>query len=1047
MTSNYLWKLYLENDAVAFQRLLLEGTLPYTHRSSEASGPSGGSAQRKTSHDDIETTDPQTTLSKHKSILGQTLKGQKETRLSFNAKILREHDAQGRSLLHLAATEPQGLPFLRALLNHTQIDLTHPDLESGWTALHRALYHGNISAARFLLDAEATKIASGAVPGRATLVKTKDHCGQTPFDIFYETIEGREAALEELWKSSQEEIIESDDEDSGEDNVPRVVAKSRFGDGAGDEILAFGSNQNLTLGFGDEDDRQFPERVPLQRPKKLLADLCGKGSYQDLTVVEAFRPLSVLDIQLSKLHSAILTTDPHNNLYICGFGHGGRLGLGDEQLTQFTYKNVSIGDIPYTVSKVALGLDHTVVVLCNGEVWTWGLNQHGQLGYAILGGMRNKTGQSSSIEEAELIQSKPRRVIDIIKKEKIIGCAASRVHTVLYSYDALYVFGKNDGQLGILELFDNSTPPFMPRKVVAGCVTFSAIHMVAATDKSTAVMLKTLDVWVFANHGYTRVIFPILQHSVRMPISPSGVARRGPAANILTKITTGGETLCGLTYLGDVYAANLEDLFKSSGNKNALKKLPLLVAQCVWSHKTHFMAAKDIDVGQDGIIICTESGSVWRRMKRMKINEMHNTMSTSAGIFSGSPILGIDGKAKDYKFSRIAGLTRITLVRSNKFGAYAAIRKDCTIMKTQIQTWMPVKQDTLFTLPVHLQGLHPILDTEAWMKFGIHFPDTTNLKKWKKLISSTSAETCDMTIHAALSDIRIPVHKAIVLARCYILLKILEDFRSKDISGWSTNLIRFTANGGNLQLDIQEDISVVMLLIMEIYAVKHHFLTINRNLCSRVTVLGHALQVVGFDSIPKTSGVDLSEALRDPLYIIHGDMIVQLADGEQMRAYSTLLRLKSPFFETLFKGNANGGWITSRIEQMKASGETAVRVDMSHIKRQVFQLILCHLYSGKVDLLQKLKVVEDVNEYLDLILDVLAVANELMLEELSTICQQVIGSYGKFRVLCSQTYFRLTQSSEHKKCKSAPECRCSLFTKEFQEYVFTLYLFQFGDDA
>ena len=964
--------------------------------------------QKRTSHDDVETTDPQAAPLKQKSIVGQILKGQKDIRLSFNAKTLREYDAQGRTLLHLAATEPQGLPFLRALLSHSQIDLIHPDLESGWTALHRALYHGNIGAARLLLDAEATKIASGGFPGRASLVKSKDHCGETPFDLLYETIAGREAALGESWMSGQDGTIESDDvgaEDSDEDNHPRVAAKSLLEGGAGDEVLAFGSNQNLTLGFGDEDDRQFPEKVPLQRPNKILADLCGKGSYQDLTVAEAFRPLSVRDIQLSKLHSAILTTDPYNNLYICGFGHGGRLGLGGEQLTQFTYKNVSIGDMLYTVSKVALGLDHTVVVLCNGEVWTWGLNQHGQLGYATTGGMRNKTGQGCSpIEEAELIQSTPRRVIDVIKKEKIIGCAASRIHTVLYSHDTLYVFGRNDGQLGILDLFDNSTPPFVPRKVVAGCVAFSVIHMVAATDKSTVVMLKTLDVWVFANHGYTRVMFPILHHSVRMPISPSRVARRGPKANLLTKITTGGETLCGLTCLGDVYVVNLEDLFWSSGNKNALKKLTPPIAQCVWSHKTHFMAAKDIDVGQDGIIICTESGSVWRRMKRMRVNEMHNTVSASTGIFSGSPQLGIDGKAKDYKFSRIAGLTRITLVRSNKFGAYAAIRKDCTIMKTQIQAWIPVKHNLLPTFPAHLQGLHPILDTKTWVNFGNGFPDPSNLKRWKKLISSMGTETCDMTIYATLSDIKTPVHKAIILARCFVLPKILEDFVRNGISKWSTKLIRLTANGGNLQLDIQEDICVVMLLIMEIYAVKHNFLT-NRNLRNRVTVIGHALQIFGSSHVPKASceigsEVDLSEALENPLYTAHGDMIVQLADGEQMRAYSTLLRLKSPFFETLFKGNANGGWISSRIQQMKASGETAVKVDMTHIRRQVFQMVLCHIYSGKVDLLQNLKVVEDVNEYLEFVLDVLAFSDELMLKELSTICQQVIGSYGKFRVFC-----------------------------------------------
>ncbi len=38
----------------------------------------------------------------------------------------------------------------------------------------------------------------------------------------------------------------------------------------GDEIFAFGSNKNISLGFSDHDDRQFPERVFLKRPESLI---------------------------------------------------------------------------------------------------------------------------------------------------------------------------------------------------------------------------------------------------------------------------------------------------------------------------------------------------------------------------------------------------------------------------------------------------------------------------------------------------------------------------------------------------------------------------------------------------------------------------------------------------------------------------------------------------------------------------------------------------------------------------------------------------------
>lgn len=1027
MSSNYLWKLYLENDAEAFQRLLLEGTPPPTHRESHQGAVGGPGLDMKTSHEDIDGKSIIGTSTKSSNSTGQSLKRQKETRLVFNRQALRDYDARGRSLIHLAATEYDGIPFLRALLRSSQLDLTHPDLESGWTALHRALYHGNITAARLLLDTEAAKIAAGGVPGGATLVKTKDHSGESPFELFYATIERCEAALHRVWEIYQQQIVDvngSDLEaaDDSQDDVfswrSREVAREKdklLKSRAGDEIFAFGSNKNLTLGFGDEDDRQFPERVPLQRPQQLLAELSGKDSYDDLNTFEAFKPLGIQDIQLSKLHSAIITSDPHNNLYTCGFGHGGRLGLGDDQLTQFTYKHVSIGDKPYSVSKVSLGLDHTVVVLRNGEVWTWGLSKHGQLGYAtgktaLAGGSdghakNKKTGQGhSGLEEAELIQPTPRRVVDNIKRENIIGCAASRIHTVLHTHDTLYVFGKNEGQLGILEASDLSTPAWAPKKVVAGFLADHTIHLVAATDKCTAVMLETHDVWLFASHGYTRVIFPIQRfftdpNTVSFPVAN----KRGNEPNYITKITIGGEIICGLTRMGDVYIVNIGESFKSSCNSTSGGKLSLPAAQRVWSRKKGPMAAKDVDVDQDGsIIICTESGSVWRRIKRTKANGSLNSPTTSIGSGGATPFV-IEGKSKDYKFSRLPGLTRIISVRSNKFGAYAAIRKDCTIMQTHLQAESLKLAPDNQRIPCspNLRGLHPIFNAKSWFKYDTYFPDT-NLKTWRKMLESIDTETCDMTIHSVNSDLNVPVHKAILLARCNILPKKLEELGNQGQLEWGSGMFKMTIDEHGLQLDIKEDFAPVLSLIIDIYAVRVLGYTFNeRKVPNRVAALGHALQVMGYD-LPSintynwNADVDLTEALRDPLYTAHGDTIIQLAGGYEVRVYSALLRLKSPFFETLFKGGANGRWVAARVKDMKAAGETAIRVDMTHIPLEIFQIVLDYIYSGRDVLLQQVRWFPDVDAYLDFVLDVLAVADELMLDELSIDCQRVIGLYGEY---------------------------------------------------
>jgi ankyrin repeat protein len=58
-------------------------------------------------------------------------------------------DWLGRTVLHLAcaASARASTEYVRMLLAHPRIDLNLQDAESHWTALHRALYNGNITAA------------------------------------------------------------------------------------------------------------------------------------------------------------------------------------------------------------------------------------------------------------------------------------------------------------------------------------------------------------------------------------------------------------------------------------------------------------------------------------------------------------------------------------------------------------------------------------------------------------------------------------------------------------------------------------------------------------------------------------------------------------------------------------------------------------------------------------------------------------------------------------------------------------------------------------
>ena len=84
------------------------------------------------------------------------------------------------SVLHLAAstTTPQAYTFLTTLLKNPNISVNLQDHESGQTALHRALYVGNIRAARDLLLRNDFDVS------------IKDIEGLTAFDLYNGTVEG-----------------------------------------------------------------------------------------------------------------------------------------------------------------------------------------------------------------------------------------------------------------------------------------------------------------------------------------------------------------------------------------------------------------------------------------------------------------------------------------------------------------------------------------------------------------------------------------------------------------------------------------------------------------------------------------------------------------------------------------------------------------------------------------------------------------------------------------------------------------------------------------
>jgi inhibitor of Bruton tyrosine kinase len=408
--SHLLWKYYLEDNVDRFRSLLANGytTSPYASKShGGGAGQSGSLGAIGGSPGAALGTSPRATMKNRKSSgFGYGGPGMRNQNNVLGRMELNSRDQSGLTILHRAVSSAgaNAVAFALALIENPSVDIYIQDLENGWTALHRALYFGNITIARALMERDSKDSMGQGVNNAVfrvnAVIKIKDHEGNSAFDVYNATIARR--ALEH--RSHSETVSAYDDEDDDSEGVrSRGSDNLAFGSIDADEIFAFGSNKNLTLGFGDGDDRQHPEKINLKRPDHLLyrfhcehlhsryeaGEAAGKVPYapvtsvSDLPALTRNRPIIIQDVTLSKLHSAILTTDPESNLYMCGFGPGGRLGTGDEQ-TSFNYVCVEGGGLAgKKIVAFALGQNHSMAVSSEGEVFTWGTNTWGQLGYTL----------------------------------------------------------------------------------------------------------------------------------------------------------------------------------------------------------------------------------------------------------------------------------------------------------------------------------------------------------------------------------------------------------------------------------------------------------------------------------------------------------------------------------------------------------------------------------------------------------------------------------------------------------------------------------------
>ncbi|KAK6942474.1 Ankyrin repeat [Dillenia turbinata] len=296
--------------------------------------------------------------------------------LKKNSGNVNARNPFGLTLLHIA-TWRNHVPIVRRLLA-AGADPNARDGESGWSGLHRALHFGHLAVASVLLQSGAS-------------ITIEDSKCRTPVDLL-----------------------------SGP--VLRVTGTDCSS--VATELFSWGSGANYQLGTGNAHMYKLPCKVDSLH-----------GSFMKL-------------ISAAKFHSVAVSA--LGEVYTWGFGRGGRLGhpefdIHSGQAAVITPRIVT-GLGSRRIKAVAAAKHHTVVATEGGEVFTWGSNREGQLGY-------------TSVDT----QPTPRRVSSL--KSKIVAVAAANKHTAVVSESGeVFTWGCNkEGQLGYGT--SNSASNYTPRVV------------------------------------------------------------------------------------------------------------------------------------------------------------------------------------------------------------------------------------------------------------------------------------------------------------------------------------------------------------------------------------------------------------------------------------------------------------------------------------------------------------------------------------------------------------------------------------------------------
>lgn len=543
----------------------------------------------------------------------------------------------------------------------------------------------------------------------------------------------------------------------------------------------------------------------------------------------------------------------------------------------------------------------------------------------------------------------PREVSNGLKKICVLGAAASKFHTAVFTEDGfVFTWGTNKGQLGY-----SSTTQWTPRKITR--FPRQPILQIAATNSATALLTGSNEVYVFSDNEYTKVHF---QFGLNLPPGMK-LAKKSPGPKSIERIVAGHHQFAILSSDGDVHMwVSPSREFAKAWEQAALSQQ---APKCIWRAKKGFLRATDVSIGIDSsVIMTTASGHVFigKRRSGNSKTKIHDSNLTDSRLF---------------KFTKVPFLHHITKVAASSAGALFAIRKDIRRRAPDLEP-STFRDDIKALLDASLSSsvqsdrfmdvcFHGARQSEIWAHSGILACRSPFLRTL--LNNSSTDEKHRISVKRLDSAFHITIDQ---FHRDSISLVLEYIYAGTFRRSWDSSVLLY--KGKEQDLDTDGNPTKAKLYQDFNQLVKLFELDDSQLILYQSSSLLSQKYKESFASLLEESS--------------HKDVIIQLKDTE-IACHQFILVSRSKFFKALLGPGSH--WTVSQDENIKAF------VQLSHVDSSIFHVVLAWMY-GETDVIKLFGEIDTLSMRLLLqhFIDILAVADELLLDELKHICTQMLSS-------------------------------------------------------